>query len=55
MREVNPAGVGGRFISISSIGGYTSFQTISIYNAAKFGELFLSSTSNISLTDDLGC
>ena len=39
MRDVNPPGVGGRFINISSIGGYTAQATLSIYNGAKFGML----------------
>lgn len=38
MRDVNPPGVGGRFLNISSCGGYSSQPTVAIYNAAKFGE-----------------
>ena len=38
MRDVNPLGVGGRFLNISSCGGYSAQPTIAIYNAAKFGK-----------------
>ncbi|GJF00515.1 NAD(P)-dependent dehydrogenase [Phanerochaete sordida] len=36
MRDVNPPGVGGRILNVSSCGGYASNQTLSIYNGAKF-------------------
>lgn len=39
MRDVNPPGVGGRILSISSAGGYSANPTLSIYSAGKFGEL----------------
>ncbi|KZV74159.1 NAD(P)-binding protein [Peniophora sp. CONT] len=35
-REVNPKGLGGRVLNISSIGGYAAQPTLSFYNAAKF-------------------
>ena len=38
MRDVNPPGVGGRIINVSSCGGYSAGPTLSIYNGAKFGE-----------------
>ncbi|KAI0937996.1 hypothetical protein AcV7_003313 [Taiwanofungus camphoratus] len=36
MRDVNPPGVGGRILSISSAGGYSANPTLSIYSAGKF-------------------
>lgn len=36
MRDINPPGVGGRVISISSCGGYSAGPTLSVYNSAKF-------------------
>lgn len=36
MRDINPPGVGGRILNMSSCGGYSSNQTLSIYNGAKF-------------------
>ena len=41
MRDVNPPGFGGRILNISSAGGYSAGPTISIYNAAKFGQSIL--------------
>lgn len=41
MRDVNPPGVGGRFLNISSCGGYSAQPTIAVYNAAKFGKQIL--------------
>ncbi|EKM52014.1 uncharacterized protein PHACADRAFT_262462 [Phanerochaete carnosa HHB-10118-sp] len=36
MRDVNPAGVGGRILNISTCGGYSAVPTLSVYNGAKF-------------------
>ncbi|GJE88094.1 hypothetical protein PsYK624_041770 [Phanerochaete sordida] len=36
MRDVNPPGIGGRIINVSSCGGYSAGPTLSVYNGAKF-------------------
>ncbi|KAF8146532.1 hypothetical protein K438DRAFT_1910672 [Mycena galopus ATCC 62051] len=35
-REVNPKGYGGRFLNISTIGGYSANQGLAFYSASKF-------------------
>lgn len=40
MRDINPPGVGGRIINVSSCGGYSAGPSLSIYNTAKFGVYF---------------
>jgi len=36
MRDVNPPGLGGRVLNISSIGGYSANPTLAYYSAGKF-------------------
>ncbi|KAH9946650.1 NAD(P)-binding protein [Amylocystis lapponica] len=36
MRDINPAGQGGRIINVSSIGGYSSNPTFAFYSSGKF-------------------
>ncbi|KAJ6525425.1 hypothetical protein DFH09DRAFT_1188381 [Mycena vulgaris] len=35
-REVNPKGYGGRFLNVSTVGGYNANQGLAFYNSAKF-------------------
>jgi len=35
-REVNPKGYGGRFLNVSTVGGYSANQGLAFYSAAKF-------------------
>lgn len=37
MRDINPPGLGGRILNISSITGYTANPVLGFYSAAKFG------------------
>ncbi|KAH9946649.1 hypothetical protein B0H21DRAFT_778998 [Amylocystis lapponica] len=36
MRDINPAGQGGRIINVSSMGGYVSNPTLAFYSSGKF-------------------
>lgn len=49
MRDINPPGIGGRILNVTSIAGYCANPVHGFYSAAKFGELIIISTVRVSL------